>query len=64
MSIIRVSEQELQLVWAANASNDMIADSALAVLSGIDYNFATIKSEPRDSSRPGLARILTYPFSQ
>lgn len=46
VSIIRVSEQELQLVWAANASNDMIADSALAVLSGIDYNFATIKSEP------------------
>lgn len=45
VSVISISEQELVLEWLSSASNDMIADSALALLSGIDTNFATIKSE-------------------
>lgn len=45
ISIVRVSEQELSLEWSSSGSNDMIADSALALLSGMDSNFATIKSE-------------------
>jgi cleavage and polyadenylation specificity factor subunit 3 len=44
VSIIHVAEQELRLEWVTTASNDMIADSALALLCGIDSNFATIKS--------------------
>jgi cleavage and polyadenylation specificity factor subunit 3 len=44
VSVVHVSEQELRLEWVTNASNDMIADSALALLCGIDSNFATIKS--------------------
>lgn len=54
ITIIRLSEQELQLLWLANNSSDMIADSALALISGIDYNFATIKmtSRPHDHSHP------------
>lgn len=45
VAVIRISEQVLQLEWNSSASNDMIADSALALLSGMDTNYATIKRE-------------------
>jgi hypothetical protein len=45
ISIVQVSEQELSLEWSSSGSNDMIADSALALLSGMDSNFATAKRE-------------------
>ncbi len=45
VTIIQVAERELRLEWVTNASNDIIADSALALLCGIDSNFATIKSK-------------------
>lgn len=34
---------ELTLDWESSASNDMIADSAIAVISGIDRSPASIK---------------------
>ncbi len=43
ISVIRTGERELRLEWLANASNDMIADSTLALICGIDSNFATVK---------------------
>ena len=56
ISIARVSEQELSLEWASSGSNDMIADSALALLSGMDSNFATIKSESGNDRDGSSAR--------
>jgi hypothetical protein len=47
ITISRQSDQVLELEWTSSASHDMIADSALGVLSGMDSNFATIKSECR-----------------
>jgi cleavage and polyadenylation specificity factor subunit 3 len=43
--ITRASNSELLLEWESGGSNDMIADSALALLSGVDCNGAVIKSE-------------------
>lgn len=45
ITISRQSDQVLELEWTSSASHDMIADSALGVLSGMDSNFATIKSQ-------------------
>ncbi|KAG7527458.1 hypothetical protein FFLO_06915 [Filobasidium floriforme] len=47
ISIVQVSEQELSLEWSSSGSNDMIADSALALLSGMDSNLATAKLTSR-----------------
>ncbi|KAL7424153.1 endoribonuclease ysh1 [Cryptotrichosporon argae] len=41
--VVLVSTTEIQLQWEASASNDMIADSALVVLLGIDSSLATAK---------------------
>lgn len=45
VTIVLTSEQELTLEWVSSVSNDMIADSVLALLCGIDSNYATIKRE-------------------
>lgn len=37
------SEQELILEWVAGASSDMIADSAVALILGIDRSPASVK---------------------
>jgi len=34
-----------ELQWSSNTSNDMIADSALALLLGIDTSPATVKRQ-------------------
>ncbi|KIO33490.1 hypothetical protein M407DRAFT_17745 [Tulasnella calospora MUT 4182] len=39
-----MSETELMLEWIASASNDMVADSVIAVLMGIDSSPASVKS--------------------
>lgn len=36
-------EQELTLEWDSSASNDMIADSCLALIMGIDRSPASVK---------------------
>lgn len=45
VTVIYSSDQELTLEWVSSVSNDMIADSVLALLCGIDSNYATIKRE-------------------
>lgn len=41
--VIRMSPTEVQMQWTSNTSNDMIADSTLVVLLGIDSSPATVK---------------------
>ncbi|TXT04239.1 hypothetical protein VHUM_04237 [Vanrija humicola] len=41
--VVRISDVEIQMQWVSNTSNDMIADSALVVLLGIDTSPATVK---------------------
>ena len=38
-------EHELTLEWESSASNDMIADSTLALVTGIDKSPASVKRE-------------------
>lgn len=45
INVVRMSDVEVQMQWVSNTSNDMIADSALVVLLGIDTSPATVKSE-------------------
>ncbi|KAJ9113596.1 hypothetical protein QFC20_001948 [Naganishia adeliensis] len=52
VTIILTSEQELTLEWVSSVSNDMIADSVLALLCGIDSNYATIKHSVAAPSHP------------
>jgi cleavage and polyadenylation specificity factor subunit 3 len=59
VTIIHTSDQELTLEWVSSVSNDMIADSLLALLCGIDSNYATIKRESSDT----FARILLTSFA-
>ena len=51
-------EQELTLEWDSSASNDMIADSTLALINGIDKSPASVK-RLLFLSLPVLARSLT-----
>ena len=37
-------EHEVTLEWESSASNDMIADSTLALITGIDRSPASVKS--------------------
>lgn len=39
------AEDELTLEWSSSASNDMIADSIMAVIVGIDRSPASVKSK-------------------
>lgn len=59
MTIIHTSDQELTLEWVSSVSNDMIADSTLALLCGIDSNYATIK---RESNAPRI-QCSTHPLA-
>lgn len=43
VNLVQVSETVAELQWESNTSNDMIADSALALLLGIDASPATVK---------------------
>lgn len=45
VQLSRVSTTVGELRWSSDTSNDMIADSALAVLLGIDSSPATVKRE-------------------
>ena len=52
VTIIHTSDQELTLEWVSSVSNDMIADSTLALLCGIDSNYATIKRKMNALMKP------------
>jgi len=41
----QTGEHELTLEWESSASNDMVADSALALITGIDKSPASVKRE-------------------
>ena len=43
LDVKQTAEHELTLEWESNASNDMIADSTLALITGIDKSPASVK---------------------
>ena len=43
VEIVQMSETVAEIRWASNTSNDMVADSSLALLLGIDSSPATVK---------------------
>ena len=45
VDVKQTSEQELTLEWESSASNDMVADSTLALITGIDRSPASAKRE-------------------
>jgi len=47
VQLSQVSTTVTELRWESNTSNDMIADSALALLLGIDSSPATVKRKSR-----------------
>ena len=51
----QTGEHELTLEWESSASNDMVADSALALITGIDKSPASAK---RKHIVPGIPFIL------
>ena len=51
VDVKHTQEQELTLEWESSASNDMIADSCLALIVGIDHSPASVKRE-----------LLSFPF--
>lgn len=46
LDVKQTAEHELTLEWESNASNDMIADSTLALITGIDKSPASVKCTP------------------
>ena len=45
VDVKQTSEHELTLEWESSASNDMVADSTLALITGIDKSPASAKRE-------------------
>ena len=61
----QTGEHELTLEWESSASNDMVADSTLALITGIDKSPASAKREyiPPNHihslhSSPGISRMF------
>ena len=48
----QTGEHELTLEWESSASNDMVADSALALITGIDKSPASAKRKHLPSKSP------------
>lgn len=46
VTVVQTREYEVALEWESNAANDMIADSVLALILGIDASPASVKSAP------------------
>jgi len=61
----QTGEHELTLEWESSASNDMVADSALALITGIDKSPASAKRKyvpwsPLHSSCPSPGIFLMF----
>ena len=56
VDIKMTGEQELTLEWDSSASNDMIADSTLGLITGIDKSPASVK---RQSYLPNSVHLCT-----
>jgi cleavage and polyadenylation specificity factor subunit 3 len=44
LDLKHTTEHEITLEWESGASNDMIADSTIALIAGIDKSPASVKS--------------------
>ena len=60
VDVKQTSEHELVLEWDSSASNEMIADSTLALITGIDKSPASVKRKLYD--RINTTNRLTYCF--
>lgn len=62
VDVKRTGEHELTLEWESSASNDMVADSTLALITGIDKSPASAKRKcipfEKHSLLPFLPTIL------
>jgi cleavage and polyadenylation specificity factor subunit 3 len=47
LDVKETAEHELTLEWESSASNDMIADSTLALITGVDKSPASVKCKHR-----------------
>jgi cleavage and polyadenylation specificity factor subunit 3 len=47
IDVKQTQEHELTLEWDSSASNDMLADSTLALITGIDKSPASVKCASR-----------------
>jgi hypothetical protein len=56
VDVKQTGEHELMLEWESSASNDMVADSTLALITGIDKSPASAKREHIPSSLCPLQR--------
>lgn len=52
VDIKQISTTELMMEWAGGSTNDMIADSVLALLFGMEHSRATFKSMLPYQCRP------------
>ena len=52
VDIKRVSDHELAVEWVSSVTDDMIADSVVTLVLGIDSSPASVKSESRRCSEP------------
>lgn len=68
VDVKQTSEHELTLEWESSASNDMVADSTLALITGIDRSPASAKRKcifscpfhlPCSSQRSSLIQVYT-----
>lgn len=63
VQLSQVSALVAELRWASNTSNDMIADSALALLLGIDSSPATVKCEHHRFTHLTIVTSNPHPHS-
>jgi cleavage and polyadenylation specificity factor subunit 3 len=54
LDIKMIDQQQIALEWESSASNDMIADSALALILGVDTSPASIKCKSIGLSLPNF----------
>ena len=60
VDVKQTGEHELMLEWESSASNDMVADSTLALITGIDKSPASAKREHIPSSPPPSTSPFTF----
>jgi Pre-mRNA 3'-end-processing endonuclease polyadenylation factor C-term len=64
VDVKQTGEHELMLEWDSSASNDMIADSTLALITGVDKSPASVKRKLHLIPIPCIAFSVTQPYFQ
>ena len=59
LDLKHTTEHEITLEWESGASNDMIADSTIALIAGIDKSPASVKSRVEPHT---FSWVLLTPF--